>query len=332
MVRRRHLVSLLGHSIENSEKLFVYEYMPQGALSSHLFHWKKMNLEPFSWRKRITFALDVAGEMEYLHIGLVNLAPDGKKSVATKLAGTFGYLAPEYAAISERPFSHLQILGSNPRLHFPPTTILQEQTSDVSKPRLYAACDFVSNLMAYPSELGLRVLLCPFGSNIVVRTACCCVGIALPVYSTFKAIEKKDQNEQQQWLLYWAAYGSFSIAEAFTDKLISWFPLYYHMKFAFLVWLQLPSADGARHLYMRHLRPLLLRHQARLDQIVDFVYGELSKFVSAHQSEIQFAKSILMKILAPVKNVVHPPARRHANAAIEGPSRQVQDSESDKEE
>ncbi|KAF3439463.1 hypothetical protein FNV43_RR17741 [Rhamnella rubrinervis] len=130
MVRHRHLVSLLGHSIEDSEKLLVYEYMPQGALSSHLFHWKKLNLEPLSWRKRLTIALDVARGMEYLHslahqtfihrdlkssnillgddfrakvsdFGLVKLAPDGKKSVATKLAGTFGYLAPEYAVMGK---------------------------------------------------------------------------------------------------------------------------------------------------------------------------------------------------------------------------------------
>ncbi|MED6124080.1 hypothetical protein PIB30_055738 [Stylosanthes scabra] len=38
-------------------------------------------------------------------------------------------------------------------------------------------------------------------------------------------------------------YGSFSLIEVFTDKLISWFPMYYHMKFAFLVWLQLPSTN-----------------------------------------------------------------------------------------
>jgi serine/threonine protein kinase len=29
--------------------------------------------------------------------GLVRLAPDGKYSIETRVAGTFGYLAPEYA-------------------------------------------------------------------------------------------------------------------------------------------------------------------------------------------------------------------------------------------
>ncbi|GFZ17742.1 leucine-rich repeat protein kinase family protein [Actinidia rufa] len=125
-VRHRHLVSLLGFSIQGNERLLVYEYMPQGALSRHLFHWKSLNLEPLSWTRRLNIALDVARGMEYLHslahksfihrdlkssnillgddfhakvsdFGLVKLAPDGEKSVATRLAGTFGYLAPEYA-------------------------------------------------------------------------------------------------------------------------------------------------------------------------------------------------------------------------------------------
>ncbi|XP_010262997.1 PREDICTED: receptor protein kinase TMK1-like [Nelumbo nucifera] len=125
-VRHRHLVSLLGYSIEGNERLLVYEYMPQGDLSKHLFHWKSLKLEPLSWKRRLNIALDVARGMEYLHtlahqcfihrdlkssnillgddfrakvsdFGLVKLAPDGEKSVVTRLAGTFGYLAPEYA-------------------------------------------------------------------------------------------------------------------------------------------------------------------------------------------------------------------------------------------
>ncbi|XP_059646587.1 receptor-like kinase TMK3 isoform X2 [Cornus florida] len=125
-VRHRHLVSLLGYSVEGSERILVYEFMPQGALSRHLFHWKSLKIEPLSWKRRLNIALDVARGMEYLHnlahqsfihrdlkssnillgddfrakvsdFGLVKLAPDGEKSVVTRLAGTFGYLAPEYA-------------------------------------------------------------------------------------------------------------------------------------------------------------------------------------------------------------------------------------------
>ncbi|KAI5577217.1 hypothetical protein POPTR_009G113400v4 [Populus trichocarpa] len=189
--------------------------------------------------------------------------------------------------------------------------------------------------MAFPGEVGLQLLLSPLNSNIVVRTACCSVGIALPIYSTFKAIENKDQIEQQRWLLYWAAYGSFSLAEVFADKILSWFPLYYHMKFAFLVWLQLPSANGAGQLYMSHLRPFLLRHQARLDNFVEFLYGEMNKFVSAHQAEFRFAKALLMKILASVNQIARDvirPGGRQANGTFQGPARRIQDSQSDGED
>ncbi|MFS7920757.1 hypothetical protein Hanom_Chr03g00228511 [Helianthus anomalus] len=156
-----------------------------------------------------------------------------------------------------------------------------------------------------PTEVGLKLLLVPLDSNIVIRTACCSVGIALPVYSTFKAIETKDPNEQQKWLLYWAVYGSFSVVEVFADKFISWSPLYYHMKLAFLVWLQLPTTNGAKQLYMNHLRPFFMRHQARLDQITGWFYSEAGKFISAHEAEFQFLKTVMLKILTSVKQLVN---------------------------
>lgn len=37
--------------------------------------------------------------------------------------------------------------------------------------------------------------------------------------------------------------------------------------------------QGARHLYMNCLRPFLLKHQRRLDQIVGLIYGELVSIV-----------------------------------------------------
>ncbi|KAK4362599.1 hypothetical protein RND71_017840 [Anisodus tanguticus] len=183
-------------------------------------------------------------------------------------------------------------------------------------------------------QIGLKLLLSPLNTNVVVRTACCTVGIVLPVYSTFKAIEMRDQNERQKWLLYWAAYGSFSIVEAFKDKFLYWFPLYYHMKFAFLVWLQLPSADGAKQLYINHLLPFFMRHQARLDHILELFHGELAKFISTHQAEIQSAKVLLGKTLSSGSsfgNILQQPAQGRVVGTIEGPAEQVETSESEDE-
>ncbi|KAL7124301.1 hypothetical protein ABFS83_14G039500 [Erythranthe nasuta] len=126
-VRHRHLVALLGYCINGNERLLVYEYMPQGTLAQHLFERQGLGCDSLSWKQRVTVALDVARGVEYLHslaqqsfihrdlkpsnillsddmrakvadFGLVKNAPDGNCSVETRLAGTFGYLAPEYAA------------------------------------------------------------------------------------------------------------------------------------------------------------------------------------------------------------------------------------------
>ncbi|MCH82864.1 putative receptor protein kinase TMK1-like, partial [Trifolium medium] len=123
-VRHQNLVSLLGYCIEDNEWLLVYEYLPLGTLSSHLFHSKDLKLDPLSWSQRLTIALDVARGLQYLHslsgqtvihrdlkcsnillgndfrakvsdFGLARLALDHDKSISTKLAGTFGYIAPE---------------------------------------------------------------------------------------------------------------------------------------------------------------------------------------------------------------------------------------------
>ncbi|XP_074284725.1 receptor protein kinase TMK1-like [Silene latifolia] len=125
-VRHRHLVALLGYCLDENEKLLVYEYMPQGTLSRFIFNWAEEGLKPLEWTRRLSIALDVARGVEYLHtlahqsfihrdlkpsnillgddmrakvadFGLVRLAPEGKASIETRIAGTFGYLAPEYA-------------------------------------------------------------------------------------------------------------------------------------------------------------------------------------------------------------------------------------------
>ncbi|KVI10779.1 Carbohydrate kinase PfkB [Cynara cardunculus var. scolymus] len=171
-------------------------------------------------------------------------------------------------------------------------------------------------------QVGLRLLLCPLGSNIVVRTACCSVGVVLPVYSTFKAIETNNQDDQQKWLLYWAAYGTFSVAEIFADRIIYWFPLYHHMKFAFLVWLQLPTTNGAKQLYMSHLRPFLLRHQANLDQLVGILYSETVKPLSLFKClKLGASKHLVNNSSQPVP----PPEGR----TITGQREQVESSNSD---
>ncbi|KAJ0242027.1 L-type lectin-domain containing receptor kinase IX.2 [Hirschfeldia incana] len=121
-LRHRNLVQLVGWCNEESEFLLIYELMPNGGLNSHLFGKRE---EILSWDTRYKIALGLASAILYLHeewdqcvlhrdIKASNIMLDGDFNVKlgdfglarvmshkldshkTGLAGTFGYMAPEY--------------------------------------------------------------------------------------------------------------------------------------------------------------------------------------------------------------------------------------------
>ncbi|KAH7435208.1 hypothetical protein KP509_06G054700 [Ceratopteris richardii] len=153
-------------------------------------------------------------------------------------------------------------------------------------------------------DVGLKLLLSPTSASVISRTACVAVGVAFPVYSTFKAIENHDEEEKEQWLMYWAVYGCFHVAEIFGDKLLFWFPYYHHAKLAFLIWLQLPVSNGARRCFRQLLEPFLLKHRNQFDSVVDGTRNELNKFVLSHQPELHLIKNAAQKLLTAARGVV----------------------------
>ncbi|KAI7746120.1 hypothetical protein M8C21_022933 [Ambrosia artemisiifolia] len=122
-VQHRNLVRQLGWCIEGSELLLVLEYIPQGSVDNFLWGEKKGTL---NWQKRFDIIFGVARGLAHLHnefhvkiihrdiklnnilvdddfqpkicdFGLARLQPEDQTNVSTKLAGTLGYMAPEYA-------------------------------------------------------------------------------------------------------------------------------------------------------------------------------------------------------------------------------------------
>ncbi|XP_030470562.1 proline-rich receptor-like protein kinase PERK1 [Syzygium oleosum] len=123
-VHHRHLVSLVGYCIAGSQRMLVYEFLPNKTLEHHL-HGK--DCPPMDWSTRLRIALGSAKGLAYLHedchpriihrdikganilldfnfeakvadFGLAKLTSDNYSYVSTRIMGTFGYLAPEYAA------------------------------------------------------------------------------------------------------------------------------------------------------------------------------------------------------------------------------------------
>lgn len=103
---------------------------------------------------------------------------------------------------------------------------------------------------------------------IVGRAAqfvCNLIGFIYPAYKSLMALETSNKEDDSKWLTYWVVFAAFSVIEFFSDVLLSWFPLYWLAKVAFLIWC---SADmpngGAAVIYNRAIRPLFLQHKNKL--------------------------------------------------------------------
>ncbi|XP_054810179.1 L-type lectin-domain containing receptor kinase IX.1-like [Prosopis cineraria] len=122
-LRHRNLVQLIGWCHERGEFLLVYEFMPNGSLDAHLSGKKP----PLPWNVRHKIALGLASGVLYLHeewqqcvvhrdvktsnvmldssfnaklgdFGLAKLVDHDLGPQTTGLAGTMGYMAPEYVS------------------------------------------------------------------------------------------------------------------------------------------------------------------------------------------------------------------------------------------
>ncbi|AAF99859.1 Putative protein kinase [Arabidopsis thaliana] len=123
-VHHRHLVGLVGYCDDGDNLALIYEYMEKGDLRENMSGKHSVNV--LSWETRMQIAVEAAQGLEYLHngcrppmvhrdvkptnillnersqakladFGLSRSFPvDGESHVMTVVAGTPGYLDPEY--------------------------------------------------------------------------------------------------------------------------------------------------------------------------------------------------------------------------------------------
>ncbi|KAI3437541.1 Protein kinase domain-containing protein [Psidium guajava] len=124
-----YLLTLLGYCSDRNHKLLVYEFMASGGLQEHLYPLSSSSARysKLDWETRLRIALEAAKGLEYLHehinppvihrdfkssnilldrnfhakvsdFGLAKLGPERAGGhVSTRVLGTQGYVAPEYA-------------------------------------------------------------------------------------------------------------------------------------------------------------------------------------------------------------------------------------------
>ncbi|KAL7087891.1 hypothetical protein ACP275_13G095900 [Erythranthe tilingii] len=130
LLHHTNLVSLVGYCAEGDQRILVYEYMANGSLENHLLNLAP-DKKPLDWETRMRIAQGAAKGLEYLHetanppviyrdfkasnilldgefnpklsdFGLAKISPaGGKPYVSTRVMGTYGYCAPEYASTGQ---------------------------------------------------------------------------------------------------------------------------------------------------------------------------------------------------------------------------------------
>lgn len=122
-IEHKNLVKLLGCSIEGPESLLVYEFVPNGSLDHYFSDKNKIKI--LSWKERFDIIVGTAEGIAFLHgganlriihrdikssnvlldenllpkiadFGLARCFAADKSHLSTGIAGTLGYMAPEY--------------------------------------------------------------------------------------------------------------------------------------------------------------------------------------------------------------------------------------------
>lgn len=102
-------------------------------------------------------------------------------------------------------------------------------------------------------------------SWLISRLVVLAFGTLYPAYSSYKAVKTKNVKEYVRWMMYWIVFAIFTTIETFTDIFISWFPFYYEIKIAFVVWLLSPYTKGASMIYKKFVHPTLTSREKEID-------------------------------------------------------------------
>lgn len=105
-------------------------------------------------------------------------------------------------------------------------------------------------------------------SWIISRSVVLLFGTLYPAYYSYKAVKTKNVKEYVRWMMYWIVFALYTVLETITDLTLAWFPLYYELKIAIVIWLLSPYTRGASLIYRKCLHPLLSSREREIDEYI----------------------------------------------------------------
>ncbi|XP_020308028.1 receptor expression-enhancing protein 2 [Oncorhynchus kisutch] len=105
-------------------------------------------------------------------------------------------------------------------------------------------------------------------SWIISRMVVLAFGTLYPAYSSYKAVKTKNVKEYVKWMMYWIVFALFTTVETLTDLFMSWFPFYFELKIAFVIWLLSPYTKGSSVLYRKFVHPTLSNKEKEIDEYI----------------------------------------------------------------
>jgi receptor expression-enhancing protein 5/6 len=94
---------------------------------------------------------------------------------------------------------------------------------------------------------------------------CTVIGLLYPTYASFKALEDEHHDEVFRWLRYWTTYSAMALSENVFYRVLAWVPFYHILRILVVLWLFLPSFQGADSVYTWVVGPVLRRYSPKID-------------------------------------------------------------------